>query len=257
MKRLQLSTLKDGARFVYGGVEWVKLEHLYTESGKLETVAIAAEPVFERAFDEENCNDWRKSSLRRELNGPFLDTLIAEGADPAAFKEFESDLTADDGMTDYGTARDKIALITCDLYREHRALLPKIGCWWWTLTPWTCDPEYSYGVRDVYSSGAMYWDYACNGDWGVRPLCHLESSIFVSVPDEEGMQMNRGEAIEEARDAVLDTLNDYPADLWGDALGAAVASLFQSKQDAADMAEEEKASREISTTETEPPEGIF
>ena len=65
MKRLQLSTLKDGARFVYGGVEWVKLEHLYTESGKLETVAIAAEPVFERAFDEENCNDWRKSSLRR------------------------------------------------------------------------------------------------------------------------------------------------------------------------------------------------
>lgn len=29
MKRLQLSTLKDGARFVYGGVEWVKLEHLY------------------------------------------------------------------------------------------------------------------------------------------------------------------------------------------------------------------------------------
>ena len=257
MKRLQLSTLKDGARFVYGGVEWVKLEHLYTESGKLETVAIAAEPVFERAFDEENCNDWRKSSLRRELNGPFLDALIAEGADPAAFMEFESDLTADDGMTDYGTARDKIALISCDLYREYRALLPKIGCWWWTLTPWTCDPEYSYYVRYVDSSGAMNWVSAFYGDGGVRPLCHLESSIFVSVPDEEGMQMNRGEAIEEARDAVLDTLNDYPADLWGDALGAAVASLFQSKQDAADMAEEEKASREISTTETEPPEGIF
>ena len=257
MKRLQLSTLKDGARFVYGGVEWVKLEHLYTESGKLETVAIAAEPVFERAFDEENCNDWRKSSLRRELNGPFLDALIAEGADPAAFMEFESDLTADDGMTDYGTARDKIALISCDLYREYRALLPKIGCWWWTLTPWTCAPEYSYGVRFVYSSGAMGRNGACGGGGGVRPLCHLESSIFVSVPDEEGMQMNRGEAIEEARDAVLDTLNDYPADIWGDVLGAAVASLFQSKQGAADMAEEEKASREISTTETEPPEGIF
>lgn len=257
MKRLQLSTLKDGARFVYGGVEWVKLEHLYTESGKLETVAIAAEPVFERAFDEENCNDWRKSSLRRELNGPFLDTLIAEGADPAAFKEFESDLTADDGMTDYGTARDKIALISCDLYREYRALLPKIGCWWWTLTPWTCDLEYSCNVRYVHSSGAMSWRYAYRGGGGVRPLCHLQSSIFVSVPDEEGEQMNRGEAIGEARDAVLDTLNDYPADIWGDVLGAAVASLFQSKQDAADMAEEEKASREISTTETEPPEGIF
>ena len=257
MKRQQLSTMKDGARFVYGGVEWVKLEHFFTETNDLGTVAIAAEPVFERAFDEENCNDWRKSSLRLELNGPFLDALIAEGADPAAFMEFESDLTADDGMTDYGTARDKIALISCDLYREYRALLPKIGCWWWTLTPWTCAPEYSHNVRLVSSSGALNWNHAFYGSRGVRQLCHLESSIFVSVPDEEGMQMNRGEAIEEARDAVLDTLNDYPADLWGDALGAAVASLFQSKQDAADMAEEEKASREISTTETEPPEGIF
>ena len=111
--------------------------------------------------------------------------------------------------------------------------------------------------RFVTDGGAVNWDSAYNGYRGVRPLCHLESSIFVSVPDEEGMQMNRGEAIEEARDAVLDTLNDYPADIWGDVLGAAVAALFQSKQDAADMAEEEKASREISTTETEPPEGIF
>lgn len=33
MKRQQLSTLKDGARFVYGGVEWVKLEHLHTAPG--------------------------------------------------------------------------------------------------------------------------------------------------------------------------------------------------------------------------------
>lgn len=252
MKQQQLSTLKDGARFVYGGVEWVKLEHLHTAPGKIETVAIAAEPVFERAFDEENCNDWRKSSLRRELNGAFLDALIAEGADPAAFMEFESDLTADDGMTDYGTARDKIALISCDLYREYRALLPKIGCWWWTLTPWTCDPEYSYGVRSVDTDGTLDNFSACIGHCGVRPLCHLESSIFVSVPDEEGVQMNRGEAIEEARDAVLDVLNDYPTDVWGDVLGAAVASLFQSKQDAADMAEEEKAKQKIV-----PPEGCF
>ena len=136
MKKQQLSTLKDGARFFYGGVEWVKLDQTCGE-----VIALAAEPVFERAFDEENCNDWRKSSLRRELNGPFLDALIAEGADPAAFIEWESDLTADDGMTDYETAWDKIALISCELYREYRALIPKIGCWWWTLTPWTCDPE--------------------------------------------------------------------------------------------------------------------
>lgn len=91
----KISQIETGGRFLYGGVEWVKL---YAGDG---TVAISAEPVFERAFDEDNKNDWRSSSLRRELNGAFLDALVAEGADRAAFLDWESDLTADDGMTDY------------------------------------------------------------------------------------------------------------------------------------------------------------
>mgnify|MGYP001478647526 CR=1 FL=1 len=107
----KISQIETGGRFLYGGVEWVKL---YAGDG---TVAISAEPVFERAFDEDNKNDWRSSSLRRELNGAFLDALVAEGADRAAFLDWESDLTADDGMTDYGTATDKIALLSDKLYR--------------------------------------------------------------------------------------------------------------------------------------------
>ena len=92
----KLAELKPGDRFMYGGVEWVKFEDIGAG-----TICLAAEPVFLRAFDEENCNDWRKSSLRRELNGAFLDALVAEGADRGAFLDWESDLTADDGMTDY------------------------------------------------------------------------------------------------------------------------------------------------------------
>lgn len=92
----KLAELKPGDRFMYGGVEWVKFEDIGAG-----TLCLAAEPVFLRAFDEENCNDWRKSSLRRELNGAFLDALVQEGADRAAFLDWESDLTADDGMTDY------------------------------------------------------------------------------------------------------------------------------------------------------------
>ena len=216
MKQQQLSTLKAGTRFVYGGVEWVKLEHFFNERGNIEAVAIAAKPVFERAFDTENCNDWRKSSLRRELNGVFLAALIAEGADPAAFMEFESDLTAADGMTDYGTARDKIALISCDLYREYRALLPKIGCWWWTLTPWTCDPEYLYSVRSVDSSGAY------GGARGVLPLCHLQSDILVSVPDEDA-ETEQSTSVEQAINDMMKILDERPLELWGEIMGALVA----------------------------------
>lgn len=234
----KLAELKCGARFTYAGVEWVKLDD--TDGGAL---AIAAEPVFERAFDEENCNDWRKSSLRRELNGPFLDALIAEGADRAAFLDLESDLTADDGMTDYGTAADKIALISDGLYRKFRALIPKIGCWWWTLTPWTCDPEYSSYVRSVVSSGALNWDYACSGGDGVRPLCNMKSDILVSVLGEENaddQEERRAAEVEEAAEAVMETLGDYAVSLWGDVLAAVVSSLFKSKQDAEEIVQEEK-----------------
>lgn len=154
----KLSELAQGARFLYGGVEWVKFEDIGAG-----TLCLAAEPVFLRAFDEENCNDWRKSSLRRELNGAFLDALVAEGADRAAFLDWESDLTADDGMTDYGTAVDKIALRSDALCRKYRDITPPVDVWCWNLTPWTCDASNSYNVRYVFSSGALYRNDAYYG----------------------------------------------------------------------------------------------
>lgn len=238
----KLAELKPGDRFMYGGVEWVKFEDIGAG-----TLCLAAEPVFLRAFDEENCNDWRKSSLRRELNGAFLDALVQEGADRAAFLDWESDLTADDGMTDYGTATDKIALLSDKLYRMFRGIIPRVDAWCWNLTPWTCDPEYSYGVRGVNSSGAMVWDHAYNGSNGVRPLCYLKSEILVSVPGEDDEEKNvevaeedRAQLVLIASDRILNALNEYPVEVWGEALGATVASLFTSKQDAAQIAQEDK-----------------
>lgn len=236
----KISQIETGGHFLYGGIEWVKL---YAGDG---TVAISAEPVFERAFDEDNKNDWRSSSLRRELNGAFLDALVAEGADRAAFLDWESDLTADDGMTDYGTATDKIALLSDKLYRMFRGIIPRVDAWCWNLTPWTCDASGSYYVRGVSSSGAMGWGRACVG-CGVRPLCYLKSEILVSVPGEDNEEKNvevaeedRAQLVLIASDRILNTLNEYPVEVWGEALGAAVASLFTSKQDAAQIAQEDK-----------------
>ena len=233
----KLAELAQGARFLYGGVEWVKLEDIGAG-----TLCLAAEPVFLRAFDEGNCNDWRKSSLRRELNGAFLDALVAEGADRAAFLDWESDLTADDGMTDYGTAVDKVALRSDALCRKYRDITPPVDAWCWNLTPWTCDPEYSYYVRSVHSSGALIIDDACRGRGGVRPLCYPKSAILVSIPgaEDDTAYDKIEEVVNAARDDVLNMLNAYPVAIWGLALGAAVAALFQSKQDAEEIAQEEK-----------------
>ena len=176
----KLAELKPGAHFMYGGVEWVKFEDIGAG-----TLCLAAEPVFHRAFDEENCNDWRKSSLRRELNGVFLDALVSEGANRAAFLDWESDLTADDGMTDYGAAVDKIALRSDALCRKYREITPPVDAWCWNLTPWTCGHEYPWRVRRVDSSGTLVWNRAYNGDGGVRPLCYLKSEISVPIPRED------------------------------------------------------------------------
>ena len=240
----KLAELKPGDRFLYGGIEWVKFEDIGAG-----TLCLAAEPVFCRAFDEENCNDWRKSSLRRELNGAFLDALVAEGADRAAFLDWESDLTADDGMTDYGTAVDKIALRSDALCRKYRDITPPVDEWCWNLTPWTCDPEYSCNVRNVSSSGAMDWYNAYSGYWGVRPLCYPKSVILVSIPGEAGDEVERAALSEEMRlkatEAILSTLNDYPVAAWGPALAGAVTALFQSKLAAEEIAQEEAGKKAV------------
>ena len=49
--------------------------------------------------------------------------------------------------------------------------------YYWLRTP---DSGYSYYVRYVYSSGALFDSNAYNGNGGVRPLCNLSSSILVS-----------------------------------------------------------------------------
>ena len=228
----QLYELKPGGRFTYGGIEWVSLEV------DREVIALAVEPVFSRAFDDGNANNWHEASLRWELNGPFVDALVQEGAAKGEFLPFESDLTADDGATDYGETTDVIALLTCDLYREFRALIPRTNQWCWTVTPWTCLDHYSDRVRTINDYGVLHYDHAKNACGGVRPLVHLKADTPVIVADEaRGTATERAAMIAEAEEAVICTLGDYPAKIWGDVLGGVVASLIDMKQEAAEIAQ--------------------
>ena len=102
------------------------------------------------------------------------------------------------GLTGDVTCGSKLALFSNDASRQAK---PTAECvskseytssslntnsfWYW----WLCDAyaSYSYSVRSVNSSGAMGWHNAYHGNWGVRPLCNLLSSILVSdSPDSDG-----------------------------------------------------------------------
>ena len=58
------------------------------------------------------------------------------------------------------------------------------GWYWWLRTP---NSSSASSVRDVYSDGSLNGDIAYNGNYGVRPLCNLKSSILVSdSPNSDG-----------------------------------------------------------------------
>ncbi len=61
----------------------------------------------------------------------------------------------------------------------------------------------------------------------------------------QDMQTGRAEAVEELRDTILNALEDYPVDIWGEALGAAVASLLSAKSDAEEIRIEDRARRTL------------
>lgn len=157
-----------GEHFFYNGIEFVALGE---EQGGI--LAVVAERLEERmAFDKNNKNDWRSSTLREYLNGEYINNFDTDDLLP-----FVSDLTSDDGMTDYGTSEDFVALLSDNLYRKYRKFMPQYDTWVWTITPWSCTPGNASYERFVSTSGALTSSLAYTA-YGVAPACIFNPSIF-------------------------------------------------------------------------------
>lgn len=189
-------TLKTGkigqfgaeSRITYGGVKWVVLDARPNMSLCIAEDVLKGEngEVRYMAFDTDNKNDFAASSVRAFLNGDFLEELAAAGADKEAFVPIVLDLTSDDGLDDYGTDSAKIGLITDQMYRAFRKIIPKASEDYWTCTPFSTERNgYKSFVRYVGTSGALSYNGAYYGRGGVRPLCALKSDILVSYDEGE------------------------------------------------------------------------
>lgn len=184
MKKL-LIDIPRGTVFKFRGIEWILLEH--TEQGG--SLVLSKEIVCNKPFDEDNCNNFAKSSIRKYLNGEFAENI---GANTTDFMPYELDLTADDGTT-YGKCKDRILLLTTDMYRRNRDVIEPIDEWWWTATAYSTNAADSYNVRGVSAVGTLGSNNAYSGHGGVRPLCHLNSGILVQV-DEPGDEISADRA---------------------------------------------------------------
>ena len=175
-KAVVVGSLPPKSVFLYGGVNWVVLQKL--GGGVL---CLAEKILFNKAFDDDNYNNWEDSSLREHLNNDFLEEMVLNGASETAFLPMVTDLTADDGLKDYGSCEDLISLISCYQYRQYRDIIPNADGWWWTCTAYSTKSNgYSCFTHLVNSDGTLNNDSASNYYYSVRPLCTLSSSTLVS-----------------------------------------------------------------------------
>lgn len=177
-----LKAAARGTIFPYAGEKWVALEH--EASGR--TLCLRLDLIPNKPFDENNCNNFATSSSKEWMNGPYLDNLIDAVKGPRAFLTTELDLTADDGLKDYGTCTVTIFSLTVDQYRRNRDVIPNADDWWWLSTAFSTKSNgYESLARGVWYDGTLNWSSAYDGRYGLRPACYLDSDLLISVEDDE------------------------------------------------------------------------
>lgn len=177
-----LKAAARGTIFPYAGEKWVALEH--EASGR--TLCLRLDLIPNKPFDENNCNNFATSSSKEWMNGPYLGNLIDAVKGPHAFLTTELDLTADDGLKDYGTCTVTIFLLTVDQYRRNRDVIPNADDWWWLSTAFSTKSNgYESLARSVRYDGTLGWNHAYHGYCGLRPACYLDSDLLISVEDDE------------------------------------------------------------------------
>ena len=126
---IRLSDIPTGETFKLGDNEMIVLE----QSGDTTAVIRKERLVENMAFGKNN--RYEGSNVDMEC-GKFADEIAAiVGAENLV--EHTVDLTADDGLKDYGKIRRKASLLTADLYRRYVEILDKhkIDKWCWLATP--------------------------------------------------------------------------------------------------------------------------
>ena len=177
VNQIKLSDIPEGETFKVGDYEFIVLEHLEDKTAVILKELLETSMKFgdTNNFSDEGCVVRKRlEEFASELEGIVgADNLITH----------DVDLTADDGLKDYGTTTAKVSLLTCNLYRKYVETLDnyKVKKWWWLVTPFSTpkhDPD--NWVKCVAPSGFVGDNgYYVNRN-GVRPFCILKSDIFVS-----------------------------------------------------------------------------
>ena len=179
--KVMLKDIPAGGKFETGIGRFIVLEQ------KADCTVVITEGLYRKneEFDDD-CTDYKKSSLRELCDGEILNEFIAEfGEDNIC--ENEAGLVTVDSQEVFGKLLTKVRPVTFDEGRKYNELLvnKELQDWYWTCTSWsTAERDWTYSVAVVSPSGVINYNYYCSSG-GVRPVCILKSNIFVSRVEED------------------------------------------------------------------------
>lgn len=178
-EKVELSTLKRGDMFKMNGKHTYKVLEQHGNTTKIISLDLVEKNV---KFGDSA--DYKKSNVKKLCDTKILKEFEEEfGADN--IEKHTADIITVDGQN-IGTVECKIRPITFDEAREHTDITPnkELDDWYWTLSPLsTEDRGWVSRIAVVSPSGVVGHD-ACDGAYGVRPVCILKSNIFVSKVEE-------------------------------------------------------------------------
>ena len=197
--------MEIGEKFWFKGYEWIVLAQ-----DEESVTAMMAKPWKHAPFDVDKSNNWKDSSIRKDLYKNLLPAL-GDGN----LLTHSTDLVADNGDRSYGRVDDRIWLISCDEFRRYRDIILKHfgfdSDFLWMVTPWyiwhddkeALYPGYGSYIRYVHPTGHIsncYGSYIryvqptghisncyANCSYGVAPACIINrASLDGASADAQG-----------------------------------------------------------------------
>ena len=171
----RLGDLKPGERFKIADWTFNVLQH--DERG---TLVISNDLLAENEEFGETRN-YKKSNVKKVIEEKILPIVENAVGKDNVISHFAG-LTSVNMQNEFGKVECRMRPISFDEARKYNDILvnKELTDWYWTLTPWSTEERgWKYSVAVVSPSGVInYINYgSCHG---VRPVCILNSNIFVS-----------------------------------------------------------------------------
>lgn len=167
--KMTLGSVTPGKIVEIGGRGYIVLSH-----DNDTTAVITEEFTNEMSFGKDA--DYMTSDVRKYCNEVFYQELCKLVGVENIVKHTVS-LIADDGSNKNMEVHDNVSILTTNLYRKYRELIPSYGDFWWTATRITVlEDKYADVVCNINPFGVLnFGRSSCRS--GVRPFCVLKSSI--------------------------------------------------------------------------------